>query len=259
MKRTTGLLAVAAIALAPALVSADDFVWHGHVASGRTLEIRGVNGGIEASAGSGEAEVRAVKSARRSDPESVEIKVVEHADGVTICAVYPTPPDASRPNECVAGGEGGRMNTRDNDVQVKFMVRVPAGIRFVARTVNGGIDAKGLAGDVDAKTVNGSIKLDTSGRAEAKTVNGSIEASMGRADWAGTNEFKTVNGAIRLDLPSDLSADVSAKTVNGGIETDFPLTVKGRFSRGSMQGTIGAGGRALELETVNGGIHLSRR
>lgn len=252
-----GCAVVAAMAAVPAL-AADDFVWHGNVAAGRTLEIRGVNGGIEASAGSGEAEVRAVKSARRSDPDSVEIKVVEHADGVTVCAVYPTPPDASRPNEC-APGEGGRMSTRDNDVQVRFVVRVPAGVRFVARTVNGGIDAKGLSGDVDAKTVNGGIKLETTGRAEAQTVNGSIEASMGRADWSGTNEFKTVNGAIRLDLPADLSADVTAKTVNGGIETDFPLTVKGRFSRRSMQGTIGAGGRGLELETVNGGIHLSRR
>jgi DUF4097 and DUF4098 domain-containing protein YvlB len=250
--------AVAVMAFAPALLGADDFVWHGSLASGRTLEIRGVNGGIEASAGSGEAEVRAVKSARRSDPRSVEIKVVENAEGVTICALYKAPSDSDRPNECVPGG-GGRMNTKDNDVQVEFVVRVPAGVRFVARTVNGGIDAKGLTGDVDAKTVNGSIKLETSGRAEAQTVNGSIEASMGRADWAGTNEFKTVNGAIRLGLPADLSADVSAKTVNGGIETDFPLTVKGRFSRRSMQGTIGAGGRALELETVNGGIHLSRR
>ena len=258
MKRTMPLAVVSVLAFAPALLAADDFVWHGQLASGRTLEIRGVNGGIEASAGSGEAEVRAVKSARRSDPDSVEIKVVENAEGVTICAVYPTPPDSGRPNECAPGG-GGRMNTRDNDVQVKFTVRVPPGVRFVARTVNGGVEARGLTGDVDAKTVNGGIKLETSGRAEAKTVNGSIEASMGRADWAGTNEFKTVNGGIRLDLPADFSADVSAKTVNGGIDTDFPLTVKGRFSRRSLQGTIGAGGRALELETVNGGIHLSRR
>src|SRR3989442_11593880 len=35
-----------------------------------------------------QAEVSAAKHARRSDPASVEIKVVESEDGVTICAVY---------------------------------------------------------------------------------------------------------------------------------------------------------------------------
>jgi DUF4097 and DUF4098 domain-containing protein YvlB len=248
----------AALAFAPALAGAEEFNWHGRLANGRTLEIKGINGNIEATGGAGEAEVRAVKTSRRSDTGSVEIKVIEHADGVTICALYPTPNDASRPNECRAG-EGGRMNTRDNDVQVRFVVRVPSGVRLVAKTVNGGIEARGLDADTLTHTVNGSIKVETTGHAEAETVNGSIDASMGRADWTGKNEFKTVNGAIHLELPSDLSADVSAKTVNGDIETDFPLTVRGRFSRRSLQGTIGGGGRELELETVNGGIRLSKR
>jgi DUF4097 and DUF4098 domain-containing protein YvlB len=246
-----------AAALATA-AAAEDFTWHGQLAAGRTLEVKGVNGAIEATGGSGQAEVRAIKTARRSDPEDVEIKVIEHADGVTICAVYPTPSDARRSNECQPG-DGGRMSTRDNDVQVRFIVRVPAGVRFAAKTVNGGIDARGLEADVLAHTVNGSVKVATKGRAEAQTVNGSIEASMGRADWDGKNEFKTVNGAIHLDLPGDLSTEVSAKTVNGDIETDFPLTVRGRFSKRSLTGTIGGGGRELELETVNGGIRLSRR
>lgn len=253
------LAAAAALAAAPAHAGSEDFDWRGRVAAGKTLEIKGVNGSIEAEGVSGgEVSVHARKTSRRSDVSSVEIKVIEHADGVTICAVYPTPRDASRPNECVAG-ERGQMNTRDNDVQVHFVVRVPAGIRFAPRTVNGGIDAMHIEGDVAAHTVNGSIKLETSGRAEAKTVNGSIEASMGKADWTGSNEFKTVNGAIRLTLPADMSTEVSAKTVNGGIETDFPLTVKGRFSRRSLQGTIGNGGRELDLETVNGGIRLTKR
>src|SRR5262245_57933746 len=108
----------------PALATAQDFNWNGRLAAGKTLEIRGINGAIDASGG-GEAEVRATKRARRSDPDSVEIKVIEHAEGVTICAVYPTPRDSARPNECRAGG-GGRMNTRDNDVTVNFVVKVPA-------------------------------------------------------------------------------------------------------------------------------------
>jgi hypothetical protein len=258
MKATRSLPVGLLLAALPSLVQAQDFTWHGRIAPGRTLEIRGIHGEIDASGGAGEAEVRAVKSARRSDPESVEIKVIEHAEGVTICAVYPTPRDSAKPNECRPGG-GGRMNTRDNDVQVKFAVRVPAGVKLSANTVNGGINIRGLDADAQAHTVNGSIRLDTEGRAEAQTVNGSIDARMGRADWDGRNEFKTVNGAIHLELPADLSTEVRAQTVNGSIETDFPLTVQGRFSRRSLTGTIGGGGRQLELETVNGGIRLGRR
>src|SRR5262245_58602782 len=258
MKSTRAVTALLLLQALPVLAAAEDFNWSGRLAPGKTLEIRGVNGSIDASGGGGKAEVRATKTARRSDPDSVEIKVIEHGDGVTICAVYPTPKDASRPNECRAGG-GGRMNTRDNDVNVSFSVRVPQGVKLVADTVNGGVNVRGLDADARAHTVNGSIKLRTDGRAEAQTVNGSIEASMGRADWDGNNEFKTVNGAIHVELPSDLSTEVRAQTVNGDIETDFQLTVSGRFSRRSLQGRIGGGGRELVLETVNGGIRLSRR
>jgi DUF4097 and DUF4098 domain-containing protein YvlB len=258
MKRTKLFTFALAGALAPLCAGAEDFAWHGRVASGRTLEIKGVNGSIEASGGAGEAEVRAVKTSRRSDPDSVEIKVIEHADGVTICAVYPTPNESSRPNEC-RPGEGGRMNTRDNDVDVHFTVKVPRGVSFTARTVNGDVEATGLDGDAKATTVNGSIRLSTSGRAEAQTVNGSIRADAGRADWTGERAFKTVNGSITLTLPASTAAEVHASTVNGEIETDFPLTVTGRFSRRSLSGTIGGGGgRSLELETVNGGIRLRK-
>ena len=106
-------------------------------------------------------EVTAVKKARRSDPASVQIKVVEHAGGVTICAVYPTR-EGRAPNEC-RPGEAGRMSAQDNDVNVIFTVSVPAGVGFVARTVNGGVEADGLTGDVDAHTVT-RVRLSTAAR-----------------------------------------------------------------------------------------------
>ena len=251
-------LAPLAVGLLPVLASgAESFRWQGRVGAGQAIEVKGVNGRIEAEPASGsEVEVRAVKRARRSDPESVDVRVVEHGGGVTICAVYPTP-DGQRPNEC-APGEGGRMSTRDNDVQVDFIVRVPAGVNFVGRTVNGEIEARGLPADAEAHTVNGGVVVEAAGHTVGRTVNGSIEARMGRADWTGEAEFRTVNGTITLELPAGTGADVDARTVNGGIQTDFPLQVTGRVSRRRMSGTIGGGGRKLTLETVNGAIHLRR-
>jgi len=251
-----GTLALGAVLAVPAAWG-EEFRWSEVVAPGKVVEIKGVNGGIDAGpATGGEVEVIARKSGRRSDPAGVEIKVVEHAGGVTICAVYPSPA-GERPNEC-RPGSGGRMSTRDNDVKVDFTVRVPDGVRFVGRTVNGGVEAEGLGADAEVYSVNGAVSVSSAGLVRAETVNGSITAAMGRADWTGPLELKTVNGSITVELPSSASARVEARTVNGGIETDFPLTVTGRFGPRRVSGTIGSGGRDLALETVNGAIHIRR-
>jgi hypothetical protein len=251
-------LVVLAVAVLAGPAAAQEFDWRGRLAAGRTLEIKGVNGAIEAVAAAGdEIRVTASKRARRSDPDDVRIEVVEHADGVTICAVYPPGRDG-RENEC-AEGRGGRMNSERNDVSVEFRVEVPRGIRFAGRTVNGHVYARGIGGDVEAHTVNGEINVSSSGLVHASTVNGSMEIEMGRADWGEDLDFETVNGSITVTLTGDVNADVSASTVNGSISTDYPLTIQGRFGPKRLNGKIGSGGRALSMATVNGSIELRRR
>ena len=258
--RTPALVtALALLAAAPATAQSPDFRWSGTLSAGKTLEIRGVTGDISAEPASGNTiEVTAVKREhRRGSVDDVEIKVVEGSDGVTICAVYPTPRRAREENHC-GSGRDYQMNTNDNDVEVAFTVKVPRGVRFEAGTVNGSIRANGLASDASLNTVNGGIDVTTSGVVEAATVNGRIQARLGRADWSGALEFSTVNGSITVTAPASLSTDVEASTVNGSVDSDFPITVQGRMQRRQLRGTIGSGGRSLELTTVNGGIELRR-
>jgi len=253
---TTAALACAAMVCLPATGEAQDFEWNGRIDSGDKIEIKGINGEINATYTSGsEVRVSATKEARKSDPKDVRIEVVEHSGGVTICAVYPN--DDGKKNECKPGDDG-HLSSHDNDVAVHFTVQVPAGVVLDANTVNGGVDAGGLKSDVFANTVNGGINVSTSGLAKANTVNGSISASMGRADWTGDLDFQTVNGSITVAMPADVGARVRASTVNGGMESDFPLTIQGKFSNKKMEGTIGGGGRDLNLETVNGSIRLKK-
>jgi putative adhesin len=260
MKIRTTLLtaATATVFLAsPVAARAQDFRWHGAVPQGQAIEIKGVNGDVRAEpSGSNEVEVVAEKRANRDSPDTVRIDVVPHAGGVTICAVYPSK-DGAKPNECRPGSDG-RMNAQNNDVQVRFTVRVPAGVTFVGKTVNGDVEGTHLNGDVNLTTVNGSVTFSTTGGGSASTVNGSIRGEMGRADWSDTLAMHTVNGSITLTLPSTLSTDVKASTVNGDINTDFPMTIAGRVSRRKVEGTIGGGGRVLSLESVNGSITLKR-
>jgi hypothetical protein len=235
----------------------EEFRWSGDVPAGKSIEIKGVNGGIRAEQTSGnQVEVVATKSGHRSDPKSVKIKVVEHAHGVTICSVYPSS-DSGQPNECQPGS-GGRMNARNNDVKVDYVVRVPSGVGFVGRTVNGGIHADGLKGDVEGYSVNGGIQLSTSGLVQAKTVNGGINAMLGSTDWNGRLAFETVNGGIKVELPPNANTDFEAETVNGRVSSDFPITVVGKINPRKLSGTIGNGGRSLVMKTVNGSVALLR-
>ena len=137
-------------------------------------------------------------------------------------------------------------------------MQVPAGVEFHGQTVNGEMSAEGLKADVRASTVNGSVRVTTTGLAEASTVNGSVYVEMGRANWDSELEFSTVNGRITLIMPAKLDTEVRASTVNGEIESDYPLTVSGRFGPRRVRGTIGAGGRLLNLSTVNGEIRLKK-
>jgi hypothetical protein len=249
------LMAGAATLAGPATAQNTDFQWRGTLAEGRTVEIRGVSGAVRALL-SPDATVRveASRQARRSDPASVTIEVVEHPGGVTICAVYPTPRGARRQNECRPGG--GQMSVQNNDVRVDFVVHVPAGVRFAGHTVNGNIRAEALRSDVKAATVNGSVNVQTTGFAQANTVNGSITCQLGGNQFTSDVNFETVNGSITLEMPAGLNAEFRASTVNGRIDSDFPILVTGQVSRRSLRGTIGAGGPELRVSTVNGSIRL---
>jgi len=249
---TIGALAIAAPA------AAQDWTWQGRIGSGQWLEIKGVNGNIRAvPSTSGQIEVEATKSGRKSDPDEVKIEVIQNATGVTICAVYPAPENRA-PNRC-AQGDRWNSNTRNNDVKVDFVVHVPRGTPLDARTVNGGVTLNGLTADVKGQTVNGSVRIETTGVAEAQRVNGSIDVSMGRADWDDILAFQTVNGQITVELPGEVNAEVRETTVSGSISTDYPLALRGKFGPQRISGTIGRGGREMSLSTVNGDIEIRKK
>jgi DUF4097 and DUF4098 domain-containing protein YvlB len=236
-----------------------EFRWNGAVAPGQSIEIKGINGDIRAEAASGnEVQVLATKTSRRSDVNQVQIKVVQHAGGVTICALYPS--ESGNTNDCVVeDGESRNKsgnNVKNNDVRVDFTVRVPARVGFIGRTINGEVSANALTGNVVAKTINGSIRISTTGYAEASTINGEITAKFGDASWPSALNFKTLNGEINLDLPANVSTEVDAETLNGQINSDFPINLVTFKSRKQLRGRIGVGGRELHLKTLNGSINL---
>jgi hypothetical protein len=234
----------------------DGFHWRGKVPAGQLVEIRGINGSIHAEPAIGnDVEVVAHKTGQvDEDVAGIEVQVVEHDGGVTFCAVYPSV--NGHPSECLPGASSP-LNAISNDVNIDFTVRLPKGVRFVGRTVNGQVEAKALQSDTEAHTVNGNVRLSTAGAAFGETVNGSIIASVGKINSA--SKFSTVNGGITLEMPPSAAAEVHAGTKNGHIHTDFPLAMHDEYAGRHADGVIGRGGPDLTIVTVNGTINLRRR
>ena len=259
-RRNLALLALVLLVPALSLAAQDieqEFTWSGTVARGSVVEIQNLNGAIAAEYAAGsEVEVVAVKKGTASDIAEVRIDVVEHAGGVTICAIYPA--KNGRENVCAAGDDSELHNNDRNKTRIVFEIRVPAGVEFVGDTMNGGVTASAMQSNLRLITMNGAITADSTGWIRATTMNGAVDVDMGSADWSGEIEIESMNGAINVTLPASSSVSVNAETMNGRVSSDWDdVQVHGR-RKNHGSGTIGGGGRDLSLSTMNGSIRLRR-
>jgi len=283
-KTVVGLVIAAAAAATPSISLAQQelgrevtvWTWQGRVNAGRWFRLSNVNGSVAIDPSSDNSvHVRAEKIPHRDgDIRDVRFAVIESDGDVHICALTY---DNDRCDEDGLHSSGDRSSRRNRNVEVKFTVQVPRGVRVSAGTVNGSMTVRGVGaevrastvngglevsdagGQVTANTVNGSVRVTTSaGPVNASTVNGNITARMGGLARDGDMKFSTVNGGISVETPSSLDADVSLDTMHGGISSDFPVQLSGRFGPRHAEGTIGRGGRRIRMNTVNGSVELRK-
>jgi hypothetical protein len=271
MTKSTKIRARHLLFLVPTLLLAagggkaqEPFRWRGRIPAGEAVEVRGIVGDIRAEPASGsEVEVVAVKRAgRHGDPEDVRIETVRKGSGVLVCAVYPSRRGERRGERSGARGEcDSRIEIgpdEQNDTRVDFTVRVPAGVRLVARNVAGDVEALSLRGPVEVSSVSGDVRVSTSAWGEASTVSGDVEARLGSTGSDGTLRFRTVSGDVSVELPAGVDAEVRASTMSGRVTSDFTLEESRGFMHHRARGTLGRGGRRVEIETVSGNVRLRR-
>jgi hypothetical protein len=256
------------------------WTWDGRVESGKWFRLSSVNGPVTIEASPDNmVHVRAEKDVRDGAVTDVAFQVIQSVGDVRICALW-------RGNYCDEDGHHSRRNDDDGDydrngnrrnVKVTFTIKVPAGVRVSAgtvngemrirnltsdvraNTVNGGVDVNNVGGEVRANTVNGAINVTTrSGPVNASTVNGDIDVTMAALTRDGEMKFNTVNGSVRVEMPPSIDANVEMETMHGSISSDYPVQLSGRFGPRHARGTIGRGGRTIELETLNGSVELRK-
>lgn len=263
-RRALPLAVAAVVAALPARLAAQrsgkpDFTWQGTVAPQGWLRVRNVNGEMRVEAASGnQVEIVATKHWRRGNPDDVRIEVKRVGPNdrdVLVCALW------FENSRCDESGYHGESNgrSRDNDVSVDFVVRLPRDTRLDVSTVNGSVRIDGATAEVSARTVNGGIDASSSGGpVTASTVNGDVSVRMGNTGSEDLR-YSTVNGSITVEVPGALDADVEMSTVNGSLSSDYPMTIQGKMNPRHMRATIGKGGRQISFRTVNGSVRLVKR
>ena len=284
MRRVSVLLGALALVAGSAAAqdlgrNSETWTWDGRVESGKWFRLSSVNGPVTVEPSSDNmVHVRAEKDVGRGRVTDVAFQVIQSDGDVRVCAIW-------RDDICDEDGTHSRRNRdRDDDddrdrrdVKVRFTVRVPAGVRLAAgtvngemrvrdvssdvraSTVNGRVEVRNVGGEVRATTVNGSVDVTTrSGPVDATTVNGSVNVRMSSLARDGDMRFHTVNGDVTVETPSSLDARVSLSTLHGSISSDYPVQLSGRFGPRRASGTIGKGGREIDMETVNGSIELRK-
>lgn len=236
------------------------FTWNGRVAPGAWVRVHNVNGGIKVERATGnQVEIVATKSWRRGDPSDVRIelkRIGPNEEGVIVCAFWN---ENATCDERGYRSESSRGRSRNSDVSVEFTVKLPAGVKINAGTVNGGVTVEGATSEVRAGTVNGEVEAySTGGPVRASTVNGDVRVRMGRLTTDEDLTYATVNGNIIVEFQGEVDAEIELTTVNGRLHSGFPLQLQGRIDPRHLRATIGKGGRRIQLTTVNGNVELRK-
>jgi DUF4097 and DUF4098 domain-containing protein YvlB len=254
--RTYLLFAAALGAAAP--LAAQDYHFTRTLAAGDRLEISNINGNVDVTPAAGRtAEVTVTKTVKKGDGSMVKAIMEEGGSGMRVCTVYLY----NDPNRRTCNGDNNHDgHGRDNaEVEMHYIVHVPAGARLNVDDVNGNVTVTGAGDDSKIETVNGDVTFDGGGALSLQTVNGKVVGTFSRGVWEGSMSVETVNGSVNLTFPADFSAELSGETVNGSVRSDFPITIDKGWGPKSFKGRIGAGGHILKIETVNGEIVLKKR
>ena len=260
MGRRSGMRPLLVLSLLPILAACgrahgpDRSTWHGAAPAGAWVRVRNTNGPIRvARASGGEVVISATRSYHGRRPEPVWMVVERQGADVVAGATW------GDSNRCDSRSRSRqpfwlRMLRHYAPTELSFVVALPPGVRLDASTVNGRVTVADVAGEVVASSVNGSIVLGaTGGPVRAKTVNGSVAAQLDALAPGAPVSLESVNGAVTALLPAVVDASLDLSTVNGRLTAPFPGVTIPHGAR-SLHATLGAGGRAVSLHTVNGSV-----
>jgi len=210
------------------------------------LSLQNVNGDVTLDGwDKNRIECTALKTAPNQEGlQDLQVEFHKDGDRVTIRVKYP------HENIFTHHGEGPRVD---------FTLHVPRGTEIDrVEFVNGDVEITNVDGDVEASSVNGRVSgTKLGGDVNLSTVNGAVD--LVATSNISSIRMNSVNGDISLRLPKKFDARIEAGTLHGDITAIDGIDVDAtKFVGSSMSGVIGKGTMKVDLNTVNGSIHIRR-
>lgn len=175
------------------------------------------------------------------------------------------------------GVQGGRFviaptlpggGVRADGQRIDLVLYVPEKHALKVRTVDGGIESRGLKSDLDYGTQTGNISArGTDGTIQAETLEGRIRISLNPgARPASRQRFATRTGDIVVGVVDTLNAEVTMAT-SGTLATDYSIAVEHRDQEEPSKrarAVVGApqagdSNAVVALESLRGNLQLWRR
>jgi len=149
---------------------------------------------------------------------------------------------------------------KDGYDRLDLTIFVPEGVTLRAHTLRGLVEARGLKGDVEAATLDGSILVSAAGVLQARTTRGEITATVSPAALAGPGApllFQSATGAINLIVPAQGSMELRVETA-GAVTSKLDLQRATAGGRTTARATMGAGERLVLVTSGTGAVRIDR-
>lgn len=175
------------------------------------------------------------------------------------------------------GVQGGRYviaptlpggGVRADGQRFDLVLYVPEKHAVKVRTVDGGIESRGLKSDLDYATQTGNISArGTDGTIQAESVEGRIRISLNEGARPGSHQrFATRTGDIVVGVTDGLNAEVRMST-SGTMATDYSIAIEHRDQEEPSKrarAVVGApqagdSNAVVALESLRGNLQLWRR
>jgi hypothetical protein len=239
--------------------STGDYRFTPSLHAGQRLDLSNIDGSITVTQSrDASAEIIVHKIVRRGNGDLVKAVMEETPGRVRVCVVYLK--QSGDNDTCDSRSHGGNDGWREPlDVEMRFEVRIPAGVELGIHTVDGSVEARGIDAPASIRSVDGDITFDGVAPGELNTVDGKITATITNSRWDHDVTLRTVDGDVDVTLPAAMSVTITGQTVDGDVHADFPVTLAGKWGPRSFRATMGDGGsRELSIRTVDGSIRLHR-
>src|ERR1051325_5165242 len=204
-----------------------------NAAAGGTLYVDADVGSIRVNPGARDVDVTVERSGSASALEKLEVTFSQNGNDVHIRGRY---------------DNTHRWFSLGNDIDVNFIINVPAQYSVDLRTAGGNVEVGDLHGRVVAHTSGGNVTAGhIDGNVEAHTSGGSM-----RLESAQTALLRTSGGNIQA---SDVAGHLEARTSGGSIDVHHAGDLMARSSgRGIKVGEVGG---TIDAETSGGSIHIA--